>query len=174
MKSNQTSRKPWTINGTLNQLKPIVIACALVTTWAVKAGDVNWTGNDSSDWNDPGNWSADPTGNSLNVNYYFGPNTPTMSSDQTIMPGSDVKIGEFGGPGQVDHLAGVATNGNLVLGWAGGTGTYNLADTTTTGGALTGFGTGSGTMDLTGAFILGSFLPQMVEPRRIILTPPAG
>ncbi|MCP5546638.1 MAG: autotransporter-associated beta strand repeat-containing protein [Akkermansiaceae bacterium] len=128
----------------------------MTTAWAA---DRTWTAATSTDWNDTTNWDVAPTvDDNLNVNWYGGPpgfGLPVLSADETLPHGNDLKIGLFGGTGEVHHTAGTATIGTLSLGWAGGTGTYDLADTSTTGGALTGFGTGSGSLTVTNRIAMG-------------------
>lgn len=136
-----------------------LIATFTLCISAARAAEANWTALTSTDWNDVTNWSITPTvADNLNINWYGGPpgsGAPVISADETLLHGNDIKIGLFGGTGRIDHSAGAANCGTLSLGWAGGTGTYNLADTTTTGGTLTGFGTGSGSLTVTNRIAMG-------------------
>ena len=136
-----------------------LIATATLCMPAARAAEANWTALTSTDWNDTTNWSITPTvADNLNVNWYGGPpglGAPVISAAETLQHGNDIKIGLFGGTGRIDHLSGSSTCNTLSLGWAGGTGTYNLADTTSTGGPLTGFGTGSGSLTVTNRIAMG-------------------
>ena len=112
----------------------------------------DWTGSNSTAWNDPGNWGgAFPTGDA-NV-YTNSPNIATITANSLFTP-NDIVIG---GGAQINHIAGSLSTGGgwSSIGTYGNTGIYNLADTGGTGGTFTGYGLGSGSLTLGGLLDLG-------------------
>lgn len=112
----------------------------------------DWTGTNSTAWNDQGNWGGTfPTGDA-NI-YTNSPNIATITANSLFTP-NDIVIG---GGAQIKHIAGSLSTGG---GWSsvgiyGNTGIYNLADTGGTGGTFTGYGLGSGSLTLGGLLDLG-------------------
>ncbi|MEO5912818.1 MAG: autotransporter-associated beta strand repeat-containing protein [Luteolibacter sp.] len=110
-----------------------------------------WTGAADSNWNNTTNWSlgrvpVNPSvAGSDNAVVNSLTNFPVITASLTATPG-DIIIGS-GATARVDHRAGSAASSaanGILVGRAGGNGTYNLANTAISGGALTGYGTGSG------------------------------
>lgn len=127
---------------------------------SLHAVDNLWTGAADNDWNNPANWSdphgfgsphvptnaaGHPEDEDAAVNTVT-PRIATITADIIANP-RDIKVGSGGTTGQLNHHAGMAATGGpnwMIVGEAGGTGTYNLANTAATGGTLTGFGIGTG------------------------------
>jgi T5SS/PEP-CTERM-associated repeat protein len=122
-----------------------------------------WTGTTSTDWNDPTNWSLGRVpvkGGTDQDNALINTTSPriaTISADLAATP-NDITLGNgVGSVGQVNHTAGSASTGGgnwLIIGQAGGSGTYNLANTAGSGGTFTGMGLGSGSMTAQGRLYL--------------------
>ncbi len=117
----------------------------------------DWTGTNSTAWNDAGNWGgAFPGGGgAANVNT-VSPNIATITADSLFSPNSIY----IGSGAQINHTAGSLSTGS---GWSSvgvwnNSGIYNLADTTGTGGMFTGYGQGSGNLTLGGMLSLGGGL----------------
>lgn len=144
--------------------RPLQLAGAFLLTFsytAVNAAD--WDGSESTDWNNPLNWSGDaiPSGAPAGIGI-TAPNIATISADVVGTP-TEIIIGGWFSTGRVDHVAGSLTTqtGAWPPGWVligfgpQGNATYNLADTAATGGAFTGFGTGTGSFDINDALFFG-------------------
>lgn len=143
-------------------IKSTALAAAATSLFAVSVYGDDWVGTNSSNWNDPLNWSATnvPSGVGAAVNTGTN-NVPVISSNAPLV--SEIVVGGYGGTGRIDHIAGTigTTNVGWPPGWvligygSDGTGIYNLADTTATGGTLTGYGTGSGTLQIADVLNIG-------------------
>jgi len=110
-----------------------------------------WLGGTSTAWNDVTNWNSATGGSGLVT---VSP-TPTFIATITadIVPTPTSMVLGASAAGRVDHRsgnAGLATDGDIVLGrTSGGNGTYNLANTgTVAAGTLSGFATGSGNLTI--------------------------
>jgi autotransporter-associated beta strand protein/T5SS/PEP-CTERM-associated repeat protein len=121
----------------------------------------DWTGDTSTDWNDPLNWTGDA--GTVGSNAVVNTNTPNIATISANIPGNpvDIFVGTGGGTNaRLDHTAGNAATGGgnwMFVGHNGGTGTYNLADTAGTGGSFTGFGQGTGNLNVGGRLYIGGF-----------------
>ncbi len=116
----------------------------------------DWTGSNSTAWNDPANWGgAFPSGDA-NVNT-MSPNIATITVDSSFTPNSIY----VGSGAQINHSGGslsTAVGGWSHVGVWGNTATYNLADTSGSGGTFTGYGKGSGNLYLGGLMNVGGGL----------------
>ena len=133
----------------------ILAGSMLAGSHTLRAG--TWTGNASTDWNNSaGNWSGG-NGGTAQVNTTPA-NIATISANITTVP-TTIFVGNGAtANGRVNHHAGnasVSAGNDMVLGRAGGSGTYNLANTAGTGGALTGFGQGSGNLTIPDQAFIG-------------------
>jgi|GEM_PF-4028263 len=130
----------------------LLAGTSLLGTGALQAQS-DWTGANSNDWDDAGNWTAGvPSGANAVVND-ISTNVPLIDGDISATP-VDIIVGVDGNTGQIDHTAGSASTGNNNWAFVGnnnGTGTYNLADVNSAGGTFTGFGQGSGSLFVGGA-----------------------
>ncbi|MCB1134375.1 MAG: hypothetical protein KDN05_24890, partial [Verrucomicrobiae bacterium] len=145
--------------------RPLVLVSAITVT-AIPfsaSADTAWTGANSSDMTDVGNFDngLPGTGNgSLFINNVSS-NVPVLTSDLSI--GWDLNISTGANTtGRLDHHSGTFSTGNnnwIIMGFNNGTGpanaTYNLALTSGTGGTFTGFAQGSGSIANFGKINLG-------------------
>ncbi|MCP5547376.1 MAG: autotransporter-associated beta strand repeat-containing protein [Akkermansiaceae bacterium] len=145
--------------------RPLAIVSAFTVT-AIPfsaSADTAWTGANSSDMTDVGNFDngLPGTGNgSLFINNVSS-NVPVLTSDLSI--GWDLNISTGANTtGRLDHHSGTFSTGNnnwIIMGFNNGTGpanaTYNLALTSGTGGTFTGFAQGSGSIANFGKINLG-------------------
>ncbi len=119
-----------------------------VVPFKAYSADSSWTGAVSSDWNDPLNWTEGvPSGGNALINTVT-PNIATITSTIAATP-VDIQVAGGAFVGQVDHISGDAftgVNNWMLVGYAGGVATYNLADTTLSGSGFTGYGLGSGNL----------------------------
>lgn len=138
---------------------------ALATCVAVAAflspanADTTWTGANSSDMTDAGNYNngLPAADNGALIITDISTNIPVMMSDITL--GWDLDIGTGANTtGRLDQLSGLMSTGEgnwLRMGFNDGSGpasaTYNIADTTGTGGEFTGFAQGSGSLNVGGS-----------------------
>jgi autotransporter-associated beta strand protein len=148
---NSTRRSIRPLSGSISLLTPLIFVPL------VAVADTNWTGNVSTDWTDPANWSGGaPTGQNIFVN-----TTPANIATITTAVGTpvDIIVGRGGGSnGRVDEASGsISTGGGnwMYVGQSGGTGVYNLANTAAGGGTTTGYGTGSGSVNVSGRLYVG-------------------
>ncbi|MFT3788902.1 MAG: hypothetical protein QM770_22475 [Tepidisphaeraceae bacterium] len=129
------------------------------------SADTSWTGANSTDWFDAGNWNSGLPGsgnndvliNNVGTSYPY----PVLSAG-TANSSRDIRIGTTsGGTGRLDQTGGTLNTGGgswFWLGYVGANATYNLANTAATGGTYTGFGTGSGSLNIGGATQDGNLL----------------
>ncbi|WP_193212572.1 beta strand repeat-containing protein [Luteolibacter marinus] len=126
---------------------------ALALGSASHAAVNTWTGATDQNWNDGTNWSAGHVpqvaifDEDAVINSTSG--FPIITSSIDYVP-RDILVGEAGGQGRLDHIAGSTITGGgnyAIVGRGGGSvGVYNLADTNVPGGGLTGYGLGSGSL----------------------------
>jgi len=114
----------------------------------------NWTGSNSTNWNDISNWGYYfPAGGSVTVNTN-SPNIATITANSLYQPGQI----EVNGGAQIDHIAGLLSSSNdnyVVIGAYGQAGAYNLANTSSaTPGLFTGYDAGSGSLTVEGNGVL--------------------
>ena len=136
----------------------LILACSIASMIALTPAafaDVQWNGNVDNDFNNAANWTGgSPVGQNAYIGIAGGGN-PAFTATITANTGqmADFQIARGGGPGVVNHSAGIAQTGNdqwMDVGTAGGNGTYNLGLVGGAPGALTGIGLGSGGVQVGG------------------------
>jgi autotransporter-associated beta strand protein len=131
----------------------LVVVVSLASVVSAFA-DATWTGANSSNMADAGNWIGGlpgPGNGSMIINN-ISSNIPILQGDLSL--GWDLSIGTGANTtGRLDHRSGTLQTGPgnwVIMGFNNGTGpanaTYNLADTSGTGGTYTGFAQGSGSL----------------------------
>ena len=116
------------------ELKPYKVPALILMLAALPCigwADTTWTGANSTDWTDSGNWNngLPSSGNGAITIDQIGINTPTLST--SVSAGWDINIGNGGNTGALNQNSGTLATGNGNWGFigvdAGSVGTYTLS-----------------------------------------------